>query len=124
MDAQRGFIKYFVIIVVILAVVFLSQRVLSGGAGKTIVYDLGNQAKTYAAKGSNWVMSKIYPTISEEVQKRGDTIKNEIDEQKNNISESIGKKIKNYFSGVTDSILHPGENNNCQIQSTQTPTVQ
>ena len=120
MHQEKGFIKYIVIIIVILAVVFLSQQVYSRAIGKTLISDATGQAKTYMAKGSDWVMSNIYPKISGEVQKRGDIIKTEVDQEKNKVSENIGTKISNYFSGVTDSVLHPGENNNCQ---SQTPTT-
>ena len=60
----------------------------------------------------------IYPKISGEVQKRGDRIKNEVSQEKQKVSENIGQKISNYFSGVTESILHPGTPQNCQPTQT------
>jgi hypothetical protein len=110
---EKGFIKYIVIIIVILVIAFLSQQLFSRSNENTFISDTANQIGTYLAKGSNWAVSNIYPKISGEVQKRGDMIKNEVDQEKNKISESIGEKISNYFSGVTDSILHPGTPQNC-----------
>lgn len=109
-------------IIVVLVAVFLSQQAYSRGFGKTLVSDATNQAQAYLAKGSDWVMSNVYPKISGEVQKRGDIIKNEVSQEKNKVSENIGQKISNYFSGVADSILHPGQNNSCQTQPAQTST--
>ncbi len=123
MDNQQGFIKYIVIIAVILAVVFLGQQAYTREFGKNLISGAESQVQAYAAKGSNWVMSKVYPTISGEVQKRGDVIKNEITQEKNKVSENISTKIGNYFSGIADSILHPGENNNCAVQPAQAPAV-
>ena len=113
---QTGFIKYFIIIIVILAVVFLSQQAYSRGFGKALISNATGQAEGYLSKGSNWVLSRIYPKISGEVQKRGDIIKNEVTQEKNKVSENIGTKISNYFSGVTNSILHPGQTNSCTPQ--------
>ena len=111
---QRGFIKYFVIITVILVAVFLSQQAYSRGVGKTLISDATDQAKTYLAKGSDWAMSNVYPKISGEVAKRGDVIKDEVNQEKNKVSKNFGEKILDYFSGVADSVLHPGTPQNCQ----------
>ena len=67
------------------------------GIGKTLISDATNQAKAYMAKGSNWAMSKIYPKISGEVQKRGGMIKNEVNQEKQKVSENIGKKLEIIF---------------------------
>ena len=119
----KGAIKYTFIIIVILVVVFLSQQAYSKGREKTLVSDATDQAKAYLAEGSNWVISNVYPKISGEVTKRGDIIKNEVTQEKNKVSENIGEKIKNYFSGVAESIAHPGTPQNCQpAQPTQPST--
>ena len=104
---EQGFIKYIVIIIVILIVVFLSQQIFFRGFGKTFISDATNQVKTYMAKGSDWVMSNVYSKISGEVQKRGDVIKNAANQETQKVSENIGTKIENYFSGIANSILHP-----------------
>lgn len=117
MQQEKGFIKYIVIIAIILIVVFLSQQAYFRGIGKNIFLQGSGVAQDYLTKGSNWAKDNVYPKISGEVQKRGDIIKNEINTEKEKISETIGEKIKDYFSGVADSILHPGQNdNNCNCQ--------
>jgi hypothetical protein len=119
---QQLSLKYFSIIIIILAIVFFSRQLYSEEAGRALISAATSKAAAYIAKGSNWAMSSIYPKISGEVQKRGDIIKTEVSKEKQKVSEDIGKKIGNYFSGVANSILHPGENNNCQVQPSQTQT--
>lgn len=113
---QEGFIKYIVIIAVILLVAFLSHQAYSWGTGKTFISGATDQASVYLSKGSNWVTSQIYSKISGEVQKRGDIIKTEINQEKEKISENILEKTKNYFSGVANSVLHPGSPQTCPVQ--------
>jgi hypothetical protein len=121
---QKKLIFYIILIIVILVLLFLSQQAYSRWIGKTLISDATNQAEAYLAKGSNWVMSKIYPAISGEVQKRGDMIPFEINQIGQKIGVDIPNKIKNYFSGVVNSILHPGQSNNCPTQPSQTSTGQ
>lgn len=104
-------------IVAVLVVVFLSQKSYFNGTEKTFVYGAIDQARAYSAKGVNWAISTVYPKISGEAQKRGDIIKNEVNLEKEKISEGIGEKISNYFSGVTNSVLHPGTPQNCPAQT-------
>lgn len=118
----KSFIKYIVIIIIILVVIFLSQQAYFRGTERTFISDAASQASAYLSKGSDWVMSNVYPKISGEVQKRGEIIQTEVNKEKNKVSENITTKIGNYFSGITESILHPGENNNCQTQPSQTLT--
>ena len=33
-------------------------------------------------------------------------------------------KIQNYFSGIANAVIHPGENNNCAVQPPQTSSGQ
>lgn len=99
-----------VAIIVILIVVFFSQK-------EALISGVSDKAKAYVAKGSEWVMASIYPKISGEVKKRGDMIKNEVTQEKNKVSENIGEKISNYFSGVENSIVHPGDPQNCPAQT-------
>ena len=123
---RKGIIKYIIIIAVILIVVFLSQQAYSRGIGKALISAAANQASAYMAEGSSWVMSNIYPKISGEVQNRGAIIQNEVNQEKQKVSENIGTKIENYFSGVANSVLHPGQTtgqtNSCTTQPTQTST--
>jgi len=115
---EKKFIFSIIAIVIVLGAVFLSQQAFSGGFGSMLISNATDQAKAYMAKGSDWAKSTIYPKISGEVQKRGEAIKNEVEQEKNKISESIGEKVSNYFSGVADSILHPGTPQNCPATQT------
>lgn len=111
---EKGFINYIVIIAVVLVIVFLSQRPDLLGKGKTFTFfsNAAKKAEAYLASGSDWVASRVFPDI----QKRGEMVKQGVDEQKEKISESVGEKIKNYFSGIGESILHPGTPQNCEPQ--------
>lgn len=118
---KQGFIKYFIVIGVLLTAVFLSQRVDLFEKKQTFSFTSGavSQAQTYLGDGSKWLTDKIYPNVSSEAQKRGAMVVSGVNEQKEKVSESITKKIKNYFSGISDSILHPGELNkdNCSCSN-------
>jgi hypothetical protein len=121
----KNMVKNIVVIFVILFLVFFSQQTyLNFGVGDSTPQ--AGVVQDYFAKGSNWVKDSMYPKISGEVQKRGEIIKNEVASEKQKISEDIGKKIKNYFSGVVDSIFNPGKlkenqnQNNCEPTDTQT----
>jgi len=100
-------------IIIVFVVVFLSQQAYSRGIGKTLISDATSQAKAVLASGTNWAAANVYPKITGEVQKRGDAIKKDLAQEKNKVSENIGEKISNYFSGVANSITHPGTPQNC-----------
>ncbi|MFH1968550.1 MAG: hypothetical protein ABIJ84_04135 [bacterium] len=124
MQKKNKFLKYFIIVGVVVAVAFLSQQVNLVGREKTFTFvnDSVSQAKIYAAIGTDWLTDKVLPNIRGEVQKRGEMVAQgvteQVNDQKEKVTESVTTKIKNYFSGITDSILHPGENNcECQSQS-------
>jgi hypothetical protein len=123
MYTKGQLIKYTIIIVAILAVVFLGQQAFFREIGKNAISNFSGQIKTYLAKGSTWTASAVLPSISGGVEKGKEAITNGIAQEKEKISENIVDKIKNYFSGIADSVLHPGENNNCQTQTTQTPAA-
>ena len=116
MDTKR-LIIYISIIVIILVAVFLSQQAYSREAVKPLISAAENQVQAYTTKGTNWIASKV----TGEVQKRGDIIKNEVNQEKQKVSENIGTKIGNYFSGIANSIVHPGQTTNCPTPS-QTQT--
>ena len=105
-------------IVIILAIAFFSQKSYFEKSGETLISGATDQASAYLAKGSDWVMSNVFSKITGEVQKRGDLIQTELTKEKEKISENVGEKIGNYFSGITNSILHPGTANSCGTQPT------
>ena len=102
-----------VVVIIILVGVFMSQQAYSRGVGKTLISDATSQAKTVLSQGTNWAMANIYPKITGEVQARGDIIKKEVGSEQKKVSETIGQKISNYFSGVANAITHPGNPQNC-----------
>ena len=112
MQQEKGFIKYIVIIGVIITIVFLSQLPYFREVGKNLTAKASDAVYGYWAKGADWATSVIYPKVSEEVKNRGEMIKNEITSEKDKISENVLQKVGDYFSGIADSVVHPG-NNSC-----------
>ncbi len=119
MKKEQGFIKYIVIIAVILAIVYFSQQPYFRGYGQDLYSKASAVVQGYLSKGSNWAKDSLLPKIGGEVDKRGELIKTEVEQQKQNISETVGEKIKNYFSGVVDSVFGSDKNNNSS-QNSQT----
>lgn len=108
-------------ILIVLGIAFLSQQAFIRGFGKEYIYDFSEQAKNYMSKGIDWAGSAVLSRIGGEVEKRGDMIKQEIAEEKNKISENILDKTKNYFSGIAESIIHPGNPQNCPAPAQASP---
>jgi len=104
-------IKYFVIIIVILTIVFISQQSYFEDFGEDWGINTSGLVSGYWAKGSSWVAEHVYPKAVEEIENRGEVVKKELEEKKEFASEKISEKIKNYFSGIVDSVIHPGEDN-------------
>jgi len=94
----KSFIKYIVIIIVILLAVFLSQQAYSGRVGKTLISDATNQAGAYFAKGSDWVVSKIYPKISGEVHRVWNTSKNQFSGATSGIIQGAKRELMQWSS--------------------------
>lgn len=65
----------------------------------------------YIAKGVETV-SQVPGKVIETIQNGGATIQNGINQQIENIS-AAEKNIENYFTGIKNSIVNPGANNNC-----------
>ena len=99
------------IILVILALVFMSQQPQSRQYGK----DLYGQASAYVQSwwqaGYNYVLQTIYPKIGGEVQKRQEVIKQELQQEKEKISQSLWQKIKNYLADILNRVFHPSSYN-------------
>lgn len=124
---QKRFIAYIIAMIAVLVVVFLSQQQYFREKGESLMSNISDTAGAYLSKGSSWasgwVTSNIYSRIGGEAQNRGDLIQNKVEQTSGNISESsknTTEKIQNYFSGISDSVLHPEENNNCQPSQTST----
>ena len=123
MQQEKGFIQYIVIVAVILGAVFLSQQANIREIGKNLASKASGAVGGYWAKGSNWATNEVYSKVNKEVQKRGEIIKNEVSSEKEKISENILQKAGDYFSGIADSIVHPG-NNTCETTQTSSESVQ
>lgn len=123
MHLERGFIKYIVIIGVIIILIILGQQAYFKAIGKNTISKTSGVINDYLAKGANWVSEKVFPKITGEVEKRGDMIKEGISAEKEKVVESAGEKIKNYFSGVVDNIIHPAEKNSTNTQNCQPATA-
>lgn len=91
---ERGFIKNIVIIIVILVVVFLSQQPYFKPVGENMYAT----SQSYWSKTVDWFKTNIYPRVSGEVTKRGEPLKQEITNQKNNAVQTLWESIKNYFA--------------------------
>ena len=102
-------IKYIVIIAVILAVVFFSQQMFFKSWGENTYTWVKGQTGDNMQKAGSYVTDTILPKISGEVEKRGEMVKEGVEQQSQNISESVGEKISNYFAGISDAVLHPSE---------------
>jgi len=114
---KGGFLKYFIIILVILVALFLSQQAYLQEWGKTVVSNTQQKAGAYLSKGSNWAVDNVLPQVNDKVQSGGEVIQNGVDNSTQNISdakETITEKISNYFTGIKNSIINPGESQDCQ----------
>ncbi len=105
---ERKNIFYIVGIVAVLGIVFISQQGILSDVGQATQAAVSG----YWAKGAGWATDNAYQPLSDEVQKRGEIIGDEINSGKEKISENILQKVGDYFSGIADSIVHPG-NNSC-----------
>ena len=110
---EKKIIFSVIIVIIILAGVFLSQQAYSKGVGQNLISDATSQAQKVLAQGANWAMANVYPKITGEVQTRGEVIKKEVGSEQKKVSENIGQKISDYFSGVSNAITHPGTPQNC-----------
>lgn len=97
-EKNGGFIQYIVIIAVILSVVFLSQQPFARPFGKSVYSWSQKEASNYWSKTTHWLGATIYPKVTQEVEKRGEPLKEEVITQKDNAVKNIWENIKNYFA--------------------------
>ena len=77
---------------------FLSQQEYFKPIGKTLYSQGSKQGGEYLAKASEWFKVSIYPRVSREAASRGEVVKIEINNQKNNAVQNIWESFKNYFA--------------------------
>jgi predicted PurR-regulated permease PerM len=100
----KNIILNVVIILVILAVVFLSQQSRFMKFGK----DWFQKADAYInflwQKADNWVWQNAYPKAAQEAQKRGEAVQQAAQQQKDAAAQNIFDKIKNYLAEKFSSL--------------------
>lgn len=97
---ERGFIKNIVIIIIILVIVFFSQQPDFREYGKNLYDRAATQGRGWWQGAYSYAEQNILPKIGGEVEKRKEIIQEELQQEKNKISENIWQKIKNYFANI------------------------
>ena len=100
---------YIIIIAIIMLLIFLGQRGYFDNLNETLFIE---GAFGYWAKGTKDAVNNTYSTLSDEAQKRGEIIKEEINSEKENISKNVLQKVGDYFSGIANSIAGK---NSCEV---------
>lgn len=115
MENKKKLIIYIGAIAIILVSIFMSQQSYFSYAtkDKNLFSNVSAAIYDHWADGIDWVSNKAYPTLLEESQRRGEMAKNAVEEQKEKISENVLEKVGNYFSGIKNSIINPGAQQNC-----------
>lgn len=98
--------KNLIIILAIVALVIFSQQPAFKDWGVKTYSWIGGKAQPYTSPADTWLKNNVYPKISGEVEQKKQIINQEIETQKNNILQTTGEKIKNYFSNVIDSVFN------------------
>lgn len=98
--------KNIIIILAIIGAVIFSQQPMFKDWGKKTYSWIGAKVEPYTSPADVWLKNNIYPKISGEVDQKKQLISQEITTQKNNILETTGEKIKNYFSNLIDSVFN------------------
>lgn len=94
----KGVIKNGIIIIVILALAFISQQHFFDSYGKNTLSFAGQQASLYWHKVGEWFSATIYPRVQKEAAERGQPLKEEVEKQKDNAVKIIWENVKNYFA--------------------------
>jgi len=97
-NRQQGFVQNIVIIAIVLVVAFLSQQSYIRPYGAQAFDYISAYTKTYSTKAGDWLKSTVYPKINQEAQSRGESAKNELENQKNNVAQNVWENGKNYFA--------------------------
>ena len=98
MEENRGVIRNVIMMGLVLMVAFLSQQAYFGHAGKEVYEKGAAQGQGYWAQFREWVSVKVYPKANEEVAKRGEPLKQELEKQKDIAAKTIWEKIKYFFA--------------------------
>lgn len=101
-------IRNIIIILIIFAILILSQQSYFGGLGKELYKKIEEWGKVSWQKCENFWNKHILHRVTSEIEKRQNIAKQEIKNETKEISQNIWEKIKNYFSGVSNQT--PQEN--------------
>lgn len=92
-----GIVKYVIFILIILAIVFLSQQPYFQEKGKNIY----QKAAEWGSAVKNWCQDffqkNIFSRISSEIEKRQKIAKEELENQSKQAGENLWQRIENYF---------------------------
>ena len=97
---MKNMIKNIVIIIVLLAVVFLSQQLYFEEVGKKLYSQVEAQVNIYWIKIADWFGSNVYTRVSGEVEEKSAVVQKEITKQKDNIVQNVWEKTKTYFASI------------------------
>lgn len=97
---ERGLIKNIVIVIVLLAMVSLSQQAYFNGVGKKFYFQAEVQTKIYWTKIADWFKNNVYTKVSGEVEQKSAVVQEEITKQKDNVVKNVWENIKNYFANI------------------------
>ena len=99
-EKRRGITNGVIILIIILAVVFMSQQPFLRPFG-IFAYNWGaEKISSYWSKTTNWFWAGLYPNIQKEAVEKGGALKEEAITQKDNAAQSVWQKIKNYFANI------------------------
>ena len=97
---EKGYIVNIIAIAVVLTVVFFSQQQYLKPNESALFLQAKNQTSNYiTAKLQNSFLAKLYKNLSAQALKRGASVTEVIENQKNVAAQSIWGKIKNYLAG-------------------------
>lgn len=99
-DMKKGFIKNVLAVIVVLVIVFLSQQPNFREYGKDLYDQAVAQGQSWWHGAYSYVEQNVFSKIGGEVEKKKEAIQEELQQEKNKISENIWQKIKNYFADI------------------------
>lgn len=95
-----GIIKYVIFILIILAIVFLSQQAYFQEKGKIIYGKAAEWGSVIKKQCQDFFQKNIFSRISSEIEKRQQIAKQELENQSKEVRGNLWQGIKNYFLGL------------------------
>ncbi len=97
---MRGIIKYIIFILIILAIIFLSQQPYFQEKGKIMYQKVAGWGSVVKNWCQDFFQKNIFSRISSEIEKRQEIAKQELENQSKEIGQNIWQRIENYFLGL------------------------